>query len=125
MVAAHTTDLNLSQRDISGLASADAVAGFFSALGYDTSARKALTAEAIGLAGESAAPIKRIELLSEDPEGFLRVVFVELRSLTARSRHDLARVLGRANVDHLLILTKEIRYGTEGRSTSGTGQSDQ
>ena len=61
------------------LASADAVAGFFASLGYDTSARKPLTAEAIGLAGESAAAIRSIELMSEDAEGFLRVVFVLVR----------------------------------------------
>lgn len=104
---AHATDLNLTSKDISGLASVDAVAGFLTTLGYDTSARKPLTPEAIGLAGDSAAAIKRIELLSEDHEGFLRVVFVQLRSLTARSRYDLARVLGKANVDHLLILASD------------------
>jgi hypothetical protein len=37
----------------------------------------------------------------------LRVVFVHLRSLTAKSRNDLARVLGRTNVDHLLVLTSD------------------
>lgn len=66
-----------------------------------------MTAEAIGLTGDSAAAIKQIELLSEDAEGFLRVVFVQLRSLTAKSRYDLARVLGKSNVDHLLILTSD------------------
>ena len=35
------------------------------------------------------------------------MVFVQLRSLTARSRYDLARVLGKANVDHLLILASD------------------
>ena len=76
-------------------------------LGYDTGTRKRLSPEAIGLSGESAAAVMAIEVLSEDPEGFLRVVFVHLRSLTARARNDLARVLGRTNVDHLLILTSD------------------
>jgi len=35
------------------------------------------------------------------------VVSVHLRSLTAKSRNDLARVLGRTNVDHLLVLTSD------------------
>lgn len=107
MVATHTTDLPLTPKDISGLSSADAIAAFVARLGYDTSARGPLTPEAIGLAGDSAAAIKSIELLSADAEEFLRVVFVQLRSLTARSRYDLSRVLGKSNVDHLLILTSD------------------
>jgi len=102
-----TTDLNITGKDISGLTSADAVAGFLTSLGYNTDPRVPLTAESIGLAGDSAAAIKSIELLSEDGEKFLRVVFVQLRSLTAKSRNDLARVLGKTNVDHLLILTSD------------------
>ncbi|NQT12818.1 MAG: hypothetical protein HQ582_08715, partial [Planctomycetes bacterium] len=103
----HATDAQLTAKDISNLASVDAVAAFFTSLGYDTGARTGLTAEAIGLSGESAAPLSSIELLSEDSEGFLRIVFVQLRSLTAKSRNDLARVLGKANVDHLLVLTSD------------------
>ena len=103
----HVTDLNLTPKDFQGLTSADAVAGFLTALGYDTSSRKSLTPESIGLSGDFAAPLRAIEVLSEDAEGFLRVVFVQLRSLTAKSRNDLARVLGRTNVDHLLILTSD------------------
>jgi len=106
-MATHTTDLNITGKDISGLTSADAVAGFLTSLGYNTDARVPLTAESIGLTGDSATAIKSIELLSEDAEKFLRVVFVQLRSLTAKSRNDLARVLGKTNVDHLLILTSD------------------
>ncbi len=101
------TDLNLAPKDLSSLTTADAVAGFLATLGYDTAKRKVLTPEAIGLAGDSAAPIRLIEILAEDSEGFLRVVFVQLRSLTAKSRNDLARVLGRTNIDHLLVLTSD------------------
>jgi hypothetical protein len=103
----HVTDLNLTPKDFQGITSADALAAFLTSLGYDTSSRRALTAESIGLSGESTTPIRTIEILSEDPEGFLRVVFVRLRSLTAKSRNDLARVLGRTNVDHLLVLTSD------------------
>ncbi|HEY3966840.1 MAG TPA: Eco57I restriction-modification methylase domain-containing protein, partial [Planctomycetaceae bacterium] len=101
------TDINLTAQDIAGLVSADAVAAFFQHLGYDTARRSGLTPQAIGLTGDAAAPIKSIEILSEDAEGFLRVVFVQLKSLTAKSRNDLARKLGNTNVDHLLVLTKD------------------
>ncbi len=103
----HFSDANLTAKDVSRLTSPDAVAALLTSLGYDTGSRIQLSPEAIGLAGESAAAVLGIEVLSEDPEGFLRVVFVHLRSLTARARNDLARVLGRTNVDHLLILTSD------------------
>ena len=99
------TDLNLSLQEIAALVSSDAIAAFFQNLGYDTARRCRLTPQAIGMAGESAAPIKSIEVVSEDSEGFFRVVAVQLKSLTAKSRNDLARVLGKTNVDHLLVLT--------------------
>jgi hypothetical protein len=107
MSIANTTDFELTSKHVSNLTSPDSVAAFFSSLGYDTSLRSLLTSESIGLTGDSAAAVKHIELLSEDADGFLRVVFVQLRSLTAKSRNDLARVLGKANVDHLLVLTSD------------------
>ena len=70
-------------------------------------AQTAVRAQLAHLSGDSATPVRAIEILSEDAEGFLRVVFVHLRSLTAKSRNDLARVLGRTNVDHLLVLTSD------------------
>jgi hypothetical protein len=107
MPAAHVTDIQLAPKQVSGLASADALAAFFSDLGYDTGRRSTLTPESIGLAGDSAAPIRQIEVLAADDEGFFRVVLVQLRSLTAKSRNDLARVLGKTNVDHLLVLASD------------------
>ena len=102
-----TTDLDLTPARIAKLSSADALAEFFTALRYRTDARKPLSPEAIGLAGDAAAPIRDIEVLAEDEEGFMRVVFVRIRSLTAKSRNDLVRVLGRTNVDHLLVMTSD------------------
>jgi hypothetical protein len=103
----HTTDLNLEPKDVTGLTSADAVAGLLSRLGYDTGGRKPLSPEAIGLSGDSAAAVKAVELLSEDPEQFLRVIFTQPRSLTARVRNDLVRVLGRREGDYLLVLASD------------------
>jgi len=105
--APHTTDLDLTPKDLAAVTSPDALVGFLSRLGYDTGVRMALTPEAIGLAGESAARVRSIELLAEDGEGFFRVVFVQIGSLTATARNDLARVLGRSTVDHLLVLTSD------------------
>lgn len=68
----HTTDVDLTPREIGDLASADALAAFLTKLGYDTDKRTLLSPEAVGLSGESASAIKRIGLLSEDPERLLR-----------------------------------------------------
>jgi hypothetical protein len=103
----HATDLDLTTKDITGLASADALAHLLSKLGYETDTRTALTPEAVGLAGDSAMAIKKIELLSEDEDKFLRVVYAQPRTLTAKVRNDLARVLGRGTQDHLLILASD------------------
>src|SRR4051794_14536567 len=85
----HATDLDVTPREVVELASADALTAFLAKLGYDTSDRALLSPEAVGLAGESAGAIKRIELLSQDPEQFLRVVFAQPKSLTAKVRNDL------------------------------------
>jgi hypothetical protein len=106
-MAMHATDLDLTGKDIGELTSADAFAAFLAKLGYRTEIRAPLTPESIGLAGDSAAAFKKIELLSEDKEGFLRVVFAQPRSLSAKARNDLARVLGRTTVDHLLVLASD------------------
>ncbi|MGH7140451.1 MAG: hypothetical protein ACREHD_32350, partial [Pirellulales bacterium] len=82
----HATDFDLTPRDVAELASPDSIATFFAKLGYDTARRTTLSPEAIGLSGETASAIKRIETLSEDPEKFLRVVFAQPKSLTAKVR---------------------------------------
>ncbi|MBI4468158.1 MAG: hypothetical protein HY650_02430, partial [Acidobacteria bacterium] len=80
----HATDLDLTAKQVTELASSDDIATFLAKLGYDTSVRKPLTPGSVGLSGESAALIKKIELLSEDSEEFLRVVFAQPKSLTAK-----------------------------------------
>jgi hypothetical protein len=103
----HTTDLDLTAKEVTELASPDAITAFLTKLGYDTADHAALSPEAVGLSGESASDIKKIELLSEDPEQFLRVVFAQSKSLTAKIRNDLVRVLGKSNLDHMLILASD------------------
>ena len=53
----------------------------------------------------TASSIRSIELLSEDEEGFLRVLFVQPKSLTAKVRNDLIRIIGKSNDDYLLALS--------------------
>lgn len=68
---------------------------------------KTLSPEAVGLSGETPAAIKRIEALSEDAEQFLRVVFAQPKSLTAKGRNDLVWVLGRGTLYHLLVIASD------------------
>jgi hypothetical protein len=82
------TDLDLTTKDIAGLTSADALAAFLGRLGYDTSRRTVLTAASLGLSGDTASAIRSIELLAEDEDGFLKVLFAQPRSLTAKVRND-------------------------------------
>ncbi len=101
-----TADIDLITQDLSALTSADAVTAFLTRLGYPTGRRTELTATAFGLPSETADAIRRMELLAEDDEQFLRVIFVQLRSVTAKARNELARNLGGRSTDHLLILTQ-------------------
>jgi hypothetical protein len=122
----HTTDLDVTPKEVVELASPDAISAFLGKLGYDTADRALLSPEAVGLSGESASAIKRIELLSEDPEQFLRVVFAQPKLLTAKVRNDLVRVLGKSNLDRMLVLasdfdTLELVFSTS-RSESRRGR---
>lgn len=102
-----TADIDLTTKDIAGLASPDAVAGFLARLGYPSDRREELSAAAFGLPPETADAIRKMELLAEDDERFFRVIVVQLRSVTAKARNELARNLGSRSADHLLILTKD------------------
>lgn len=100
----HVTDVDLESKDISSMSSADAVAGFLTKLGYPTGSRKELTGASLGLTGDSADAVKNVELLAVDADNDFRVVFVKVRSITAKIRNDLARKLGQTGSDHLIIL---------------------
>lgn len=98
-------DIDLTPEDVAQLTSADALAALFQRLGYDTGKRAVVPAQAVGLDGNS--DIQHIELLSEDAEGFLRIVFVRLRSVTAKARNLVVRTFGRQTQDYLLILASD------------------
>lgn len=103
----HSTDIDLTAKQVTELTSPDALTAWLGKLGFETAARATLTPESVGLAGDAANAFKKIELLSEDSEQFLRVVFAQSKSLTAKSRNDLVRVLGKSNIDHMLILAAD------------------
>ena len=103
------TDLDLARRDISNLTSPDALAAFLTRLGYDTDQRQPLTPEAVNLTADTGKNVKAIEQLAVDEEDLFRIVFVRLKSLTVKARHDLTRAFGKSTIEHLLILTDDFR----------------
>lgn len=103
----HRLDRDVQVADITRLTSVDALAAFLHELGYPTDARTTLEAEGVGL-GSGGPTIRQLELLSEDEDGFLQVIFVQLHSVTAKARGNLVRAFGRGTVaDRLLILTSD------------------
>jgi hypothetical protein len=84
-------DRDISPKEIQRLSSAEALAGFFAYLGYQTDCRITQTAANLGITAEGTLrPIKRIELLA-DQEGLLQVYLFEVRSVTVAHTRALAR----------------------------------
>lgn len=104
------TDLDLTTKDIGGLSSPDAIAGFFGRLGYPTDRRKELTAASLGLTADTAQAVTSVELIAADSDDFFRVVFARVRSITAKSRNELSRKLGQSNIDHLIVLASNFDW---------------
>ena len=101
-------DIDLTAKQLAAVTSADALAALLHNLGYPTDKRSSLSPEALGLADHSA--IRHLELLSEDSDQFLRVYFVQVKSITAKIRNDVIRVLGSRNQDHLIIFTRDFSH---------------
>lgn len=100
-------DLDVQPDQIGRLTSADAIAAFLHELGYPTGKRRVLAPAGLSL-GETERAVTHAEVLSEDGDGFLRVVFARLRSVTAKARADMVRAFARdAVTDHMLILTSD------------------
>jgi hypothetical protein len=100
-------DVDLSERDVQALSSADALAAFFAGLGYDTNARIVQTPGNLGIGTEGILrPIKRIELIS-DREGLFQVYLFELASVTVAHTRALARAFRNRAGNFLLVLTSD------------------
>ena len=102
-------DLDLRPSDIQELGSADALAGFFARLGYNTDARTRQTPANLGMTAEGTArPIKRIELLA-DNDGELQVYLFEVSSVTVAHTRALTRAFRNLAGNFLLVLTASYR----------------
>ena len=105
---AHVADLDLTVADIGGLSSLDALAGFFTRLGYPTGCREELPPASLDLTGDTAKEVRRIELLAEDDEGDFRVLFVKLRSITVNAWSDLVWTLGNKRRGRHLVSSERL-----------------
>ena len=105
------TDRELTEKDILGLSSAEAVVGFLASLGYRTDARTVQAPANLGITAESLVQqIRRLELLA-DHEGLLQVYLVELTSVTVAATRALARAFRTLNVQFpLLIFTHDYEH---------------
>ena len=98
-------DYELKREDIQQLGNADAIAGFFARLGYDTEARIAQTPENLGITADGAIrPIERIELIA-DQEGLFQVYLFELKSVTVSHTRALTRAFRNRAGNYLFVLT--------------------
>lgn len=101
-------DREVSGGDVQALADADAVAGFFAQLGYDTAARLPQTPTALGITPESLRrKIRRVERIADQEGGALQVYLFELDSVTVQATHAIARTLRDRSPNFLLVLTSD------------------
>ena len=105
MEARPAVDIDLREQQVQDLSSRDAIAGFFSALGYNTSARTRQTPANLGVTAEGIAnQIRHAELLA-DQESLLQVYLFELTSVTVAATQGLARAFRNRAGNFLLVLT--------------------
>ena len=120
-------DLQLNSSDIGQLESADEVARFFAKLGYNIDGRIALPDYgAIGLGSEDLRQqIHKIELIGRDPEdGDIIIYLLEVRSITAKLRNEIARRFRDRPENVLLVVTtqyEELEFVLLDRSISRGG----
>jgi len=100
-----SNDYDLTSSDIQQLSSADAVAGLFTTLGYDTAQRIPQTAVAMGLPESLAREVTRIERIADEEQGALQVYLVELKHVAVVHIQTLARFFKSRAGLFLLVLT--------------------
>jgi type I restriction-modification system DNA methylase subunit len=99
-------DLNLTEADVSALSSADAVAAFFSRLGYNTNVRTIQTVGNLGFSESVAKPIKKLELIA-DQETLFQVYLVEVQSVRIDHIRNLVRAFRNRSGNYLFVLTSD------------------
>src|SRR2546425_11976240 len=105
----HSFDIELTRQDIQDLYSLDAIAAFFTKLGYNTASRTPQTAANLAIADAVAREINKIELLANH-EGFFQVYGFELKSITVANIKGLARAFRNRAGNFLLVLTSDYEY---------------
>lgn len=102
-----TIDVDLQERDIQDLASADAIAAFFGRLGWNTNKRCQQQPEHLGLDSEAALrPIRSVERVATQQDDF-HVYLFHLRSVTVAHTGALVRALRNRQGEFLLVLTSD------------------
>ncbi len=99
-------DLNLTPSDLQQLTDADAIAAFFSRLGYNTNVRTVQTVGNLGLSESVARPIKKLELIA-DQETLLQVYLVEVQSVRIDHTRNLMRAFRNRSGNHLFVITSD------------------
>ena len=100
-------DREVKTQHVQQLNSRDAVASFFSYLGYDVEERTEQRAENLGITADSLKKsIEHIENLATQ-DGQLRVLLVELKSVTVAHTRTLVNSLRNLSGDFLLVLTSD------------------
>ncbi len=103
-------DLQLLASDIRQLESANEITRFFARLGYNVDGRINIPDYAVlGLgSADLRQQIHKIELIGHDPaDGDITIYLLEVRSVTAKLRNDIARRFRDRPENALLVLTKD------------------
>src|SRR6266508_1746010 len=103
-------DILLTPSDIRQLESANEIAHFFAKLGYNVDGHLNIPDYAVlGLgSADLRQQIQKIELIGHDPEdGDITIYLLEVRSVTAKLRNDIARRFRDRPENALLVLTKD------------------
>ena len=105
MSAKPSVDLDLREQQVQGLSSPDAIAAFFSELGYDTLARTRQSPANLGITAQSLLDqIRHLELIA-DQGGMLQVYLFELTSVTVANTNALTRTFRNRVGNFLVVLT--------------------
>jgi hypothetical protein len=103
-----TTDYDLKQSELQQIASADAVVGLFTALGYDTSQRIVQVPAAMGFPEPLAREVVHMERIATHDDNALQVYLVELKHVTVALTQAIARVLkSRAGLFLFALTTRD------------------
>ena len=105
MAALTREDLPLTAADVAHLDSVDAIADFFTRLGYPAGTRVPMTAQALSLNRELTDATRRVERLTS-VEGVLEIYLFELTSVTVARTRALMRAFRDRGADYRALLAR-------------------